>query len=150
MEQQEAGYYNFSNIQYAHAPRFSAPTPIKNVNRSVNTGQRAGVCPAVFPAWYGMSTLYQSGQLSLDELNSTFAELQFLNPNSSSESINRYLSDTDTIFTENCLALDVVVPEELWSKSRNNSHSAGKLSYSIPCIQYLLSSHSLLTWHPSM
>ncbi|KXH44129.1 carboxylesterase [Colletotrichum simmondsii] len=93
-------------------------------SQTSNTPMHLGVCPAVFPAWYGMSTLYQSGQLSLDELNSTFAELQFLNPNSSSESINQYLSDTDTKTTEDCLALDVVVPERLWSKSRNNSHSA--------------------------
>ncbi|KAK1634242.1 carboxylesterase [Colletotrichum phormii] len=121
---QEAGYYNFSNIPYANAPRFSAPTPIKSVNRSVNLGQKASVCPAAFPAWYGISSLYQSGQLSLDEVSSTFAKSQSVTPKSGSESIGRYLSAADTTVTEDCLALDVVVPDKLWGKSRNNSHSA--------------------------
>ncbi|KAK1689004.1 carboxylesterase [Colletotrichum godetiae] len=145
---QKAGYYNFSNIQYANAPRFSAPTPIKSVNRSVNLGQRASICLAAFPAWYGISSLYQSGQLSLDEVNSTFAESQSVTPNSGSESIGRYLNAADTTVTEDCLVLDVVVPDRLWGKSRNHSHSAAPVIVWLHGGSYVLG-HKNFAAHPA-
>ncbi|WYZ37729.1 hypothetical protein EsH8_II_001235 [Colletotrichum jinshuiense] len=116
-------WYNFSNIHYANAPRFGAPEPVTIVNRTVNNGRQHGICPLAAPAWYALSIAYQTGQLSLDDVNSTFTAVQTLDTTSNSSLIEQYLTDPDPVVTEDCLTLDVVVPKPLWRKPHNGSHS---------------------------
>ncbi|GKT57619.1 acetylcholinesterase precursor [Colletotrichum tofieldiae] len=121
------GWFNFSNIHYASAPRFEAPAPVTVVDRQINDGQTPGICPLKLPAWFSLSALYQAGQLSLDELNSTFMELQNLSPASDASLIDQYLTEPDSVVTEDCLTLDVVVPETIWERAHDASEAGGKM-----------------------
>ncbi|KZL79689.1 carboxylesterase family protein (secreted protein) [Colletotrichum incanum] len=120
------GWFNFSNIHYASAPRFGAPAPVTGVDRQVNDGQTPGICPLKLPVWFGFSTLYQTGQLSLDEVDSMFTELQNLSPGSDASLIDQYITEPDLIVTEDCLTLDVVVPETIWEKVHDASETGDR------------------------
>ncbi|GKT46605.1 carboxylesterase patB [Colletotrichum spaethianum] len=115
------GWFNFSNIHYAAAPRFGAPAPVTIVDRRINDGQTPGICPLKLPKWYDLTALYQAGQLSLEEVNSTFLELRNLSPSSNATLIGQYLTHPDPVVTEDCLTLDVVVPEAIWQRTHDAS-----------------------------
>ncbi|EFQ30189.1 carboxylesterase [Colletotrichum graminicola M1.001] len=117
-------WFNFSNIHYASAPRFGAPAPVTIVDRQINDGQTPGICPLKLPTWFGLETLYLSGQMSLEEVNSTYINLQNLSPSSDASLINQYLVEPDPRVTEDCLTLDVVVPEKAWKRARDASGAA--------------------------
>ncbi|OBR09222.1 Carboxylic ester hydrolase [Colletotrichum higginsianum IMI 349063] len=129
---ESGGLFTFSNIRYATAPRFGAPTPVTVVNRTVNDGQTPGNCPMGSPPWLSLSPQYQAGQLSLDEVNATFAGIRGLSPSSDPSLIKQYLNTPITVpastITEDCLNLDVVVPEKIF-KSTNNSSAGGERPY---------------------
>ncbi|KAK2009748.1 carboxylesterase [Colletotrichum eremochloae] len=112
------GWFNFSNIHYATAPRFGAPAPVAIVDRRVNDGQIPGICPLKLPPWFDLLAQYRAGQTSLEEINSTYVELQNLSPSSDASLINQYLTEPGPIVTEDCLTLDIVVPERIWERAR--------------------------------
>ncbi|KAK1992637.1 carboxylesterase [Colletotrichum falcatum] len=113
------GWFNFSNIHYATASRFGAPAPVTIVDRQINDGQTPGICPSKLPTWFELNALYQVGQISLEELNSTYIELLNLSPSSDAAVIDRHLIAPDPRATEDCLTLDIVVPETIWEKAHD-------------------------------
>ncbi|KAJ9276844.1 hypothetical protein DTO280E4_5198 [Paecilomyces variotii] len=114
------GLYNFSNIRYAAPPvgdlRFRAPVS-PEINRSeVQTGTVGRVCPQAMPLW-------------ATEIAPNFVETQLLGlPYSGPYNINSSSYPTgaqDPRTTEDCLFLDVVVPQVVFDRSRNSCGFAG-------------------------
>lgn len=79
------------------------------------------------PAWLALSALYSTGQLSIEEVNSTFTQLQSLDPAANSSILGQYVTDPDKLASEDCLALDVAVPESIWDTVQKNLKPVGKL-----------------------
>ncbi|KAJ9299831.1 hypothetical protein DTO271G3_2715 [Paecilomyces variotii] len=114
------GLYNFSNIRYAAPPlgdlRFRAPVP-PEINRSeVQNGTVGRVCPQALPLW-------------ASEIAPNFVESQLLGlPYNGPYNINSSSCPTgaqDPRTTEDCLFLDVIVPQAVFEKSRNGCGFAG-------------------------
>jgi Carboxylesterase type B len=113
------GIYNFSNIRYAAPPlgdlRFRAPVP-PQVNRSeVQSGTVGRICPQATPLW--------SSQIAPTFVETQLVGLPYTGPfniNASSYAV----TPQDPRTTEDCLFLDVVVPQSLFHKARNSSHHA--------------------------
>jgi len=106
-------FYNFSNIRYAAPPtgenRFAAPQA-PAVNRSViQSGEPDRICPQAAPAWLLIADeyipLYLGGQ-------TVFNTSEF---NTSSATSSLPVQDPRT--TEDCLFLDVVVPEAIFDNA---------------------------------
>lgn len=84
------------------------------------------------PAWNTLSAQYLTSQLTLDEVNSTFTHLQSMN----SSEAEAYATSPDSLVTEDCLTLDVVVPESIWNGTKNNE-SKGKWLYRVKLVHLL-------------
>ncbi|RFU25191.1 hypothetical protein B7463_g11146, partial [Scytalidium lignicola] len=102
-------YYNFSNIRYAEPPlgnlRFRAPVAPITRNRTINTGQESTICPQANPAWLLIAEQYLSGvpvATLLNESNSPASSAQIPPPAPGT--------------SEDCLFLDVFVPEDVFNK----------------------------------
>lgn len=104
--------YYFNNIRYAAPPlgenRFRAPQP-PAVNRSeIQTGDQRRICPQASPAWQAIANdfvpEYLTGQTEFNQ--SSF------NTSSSGSS-----STPNPAETEDCLFLDVVVPQSILRRS---------------------------------
>ncbi|KAI9866603.1 MAG: hypothetical protein M1813_001155 [Trichoglossum hirsutum] len=99
------GYYNFSNIRYGQAPvgdlRFSAPLPPLTDRSVVQKGDIGRACPQALPVWYlrALAELTGSG-----------------NPNASDSDL---IPPADPREGEDCLFLDVLVPEKIFAKAGN-------------------------------
>lgn len=107
--------YLFKNIRYAAPPtgenRFRAPQP-PAVNRSVvQTGTQERICPQADPAWLVIAEayipLYLAGQ-------TVFNESEFSSATSSATSA---IPVQDPATNEDCLFLDVVVPEAIFDNA---------------------------------
>jgi len=87
-------YYSFSNIRYAQPPtgdlRFAAPLP-PLTNRTLQKGEIQRSCPQAYPLWY-LRNIRQ-----LDDV-----------------------PPPDPDEDEDCLFLDVVVPEKAFEKAKGN------------------------------
>jgi hypothetical protein len=123
--QQTGQYYNFSNIRFGAAPtgdlRFSAPIAPQGRNRTVNDGQTAVICPQADPAWLLIAEKFLAGVPLATLINES---------SSSSGSLN--LSDLptpDPRTSEDCLFLDVVVPNKIFNnqrwKQKRNGYNGG-------------------------
>ncbi|TKA66081.1 hypothetical protein B0A55_09460 [Friedmanniomyces simplex] len=108
------GFYNFSNIRYAAPPtgenRFRAPQ-LPATNRSVvQTGLPARICPQADPAWLLIAETYIPEYLA----GQTVFNASSFNLSSSS---GGGLPVQDPRTTEDCLFLDVVVPEAIFNNA---------------------------------
>ncbi|KAH7095012.1 carboxylesterase family protein-like protein [Paraphoma chrysanthemicola] len=108
-------FYNFSNIRYAAPPvgnlRFAAPqAPAKN-RSSVNTGSTSRICPQGSPAWQQLATQFLGSLVLGRPLNVTQA---YTPPGANSSSV---VPARDPRESEDCLFLDVFVPEDVLSKA---------------------------------
>ncbi|KAF1843649.1 carboxylesterase family protein-like protein [Cucurbitaria berberidis CBS 394.84] len=107
-------FYNFSNIRFAQAPignlRFAPPkAPLEN-RSAINNGDVSRICPQSSPAWGKPATNYLTSLvLGLPAPNETFV---VTGANSSSP-----VPPRDPRESEDCLFLDVFVPEDVLSKA---------------------------------
>ena len=89
--QQTGGFYSFLNVRYGEPPlgslRFAASVPPQTVNRTVNNGSNNVICPQALPSWI----------LALEGLNSSVIA-------------------AEPGISEDCLFLDVMVPQAYISK----------------------------------
>jgi hypothetical protein len=119
-------YLNFSNIRFGQPPvgdlRFAAPLPPKGRNRTINDGQHGAICPQADPAWIATAepflALYLTGQNISNYTNPTHATTAL--QSSSALSI-------DPRTSEDCLFLDVIVPQKIFNSTVNAKK--GKLKY---------------------
>ncbi|KAK3677426.1 hypothetical protein LTR78_002964 [Recurvomyces mirabilis] len=115
------GFYNFSNIRYAAPPvgenRFNVPQAPAVNRSSVQQGLQGRICPQANPAWLLIAEAYIPQYLGG---KTNFTQADFPSANSSSSSA---LPAQDPRTTEDCLFLDVVVPEKIFN-NRNNGYGA--------------------------
>lgn len=111
-------YLNFSNIRFAQPPvgdlRFSAPLPPKGRNRTINDGQHGAICPQASPAWSATAgpflALYLTGQNISNYTNP---------PHTTTVATNSSSLSIDPSTSEDCLFLDVIVPQKIFNSTRN-------------------------------
>ncbi|KAE8144823.1 Alpha/Beta hydrolase protein [Aspergillus avenaceus] len=107
---ESTGLYNFSNIRYAAPPlgnfRFRAPMPPKVDRTEVQTGVKGRVCPQGVPIW--------EAYILPQFLKSYFTNTPF----NGSMNISDYpvVPVSDPRITEDCLFLDVVVPQKVFDR----------------------------------
>ncbi|KAI9861152.1 MAG: hypothetical protein M1824_002650 [Vezdaea acicularis] len=113
----KGGYYNFSNIRYAQPPvgdlRFAAPVPPLTNRSTVNDGQTGGSCYQANPAWIQTETefltQYLTGQ-NVSNYTSLPANGSYPVPNGGGK-----LPPVDPQSSEDCLFLDVIVPQNVFN-----------------------------------
>ncbi|KAL9011611.1 MAG: hypothetical protein Q9173_003557 [Seirophora scorigena] len=98
--------------------RFRAPLPPQTVNRSVDQGLIGRVCPQARPAWQSIAAQFAPAYLAGQRFNSSAAEASIAAAAGAPRS-------TYERTTEDCLFLDVVVPEQVFSRG-NHSSRPGK------------------------
>ena len=124
--------YSFSNIRYAAPPtgenRFRAPQPPAQNRSTVQVNSPDTVCPQASPLW-GLGsveyiTRYLAGERSFNE--SDFSSASSLNI-SNIAGLASLIPKPDPRTTEDCLFLDVVVPQQLFKKKSKKSGGAAVL-----------------------
>ncbi|TKX25031.1 hypothetical protein C1H76_2741 [Elsinoe australis] len=111
-------YYNFSNIRFAAPPvgdlRFAAPqAPAKN-RGAVQDGQQNRICAQANPAWTAIASQFVPRYLAGQR---QFNSSSFVTPPAS---IPAQAPGT----TEDCLFLDVFIPEQVWQRRNNKGKKA--------------------------
>ncbi|KAG9524404.1 carboxylesterase family protein-like protein, partial [Aureobasidium melanogenum] len=114
------GYYNFSNIRYAAPPvgdlRFAAPQA-PAVNRSeVQTGSVNRICPQANPAWDAIAAQWIPEYLLDNKTSFSMSDFNLSTSNSNSSAA----TVTDPSETEDCLFLDVMVPEAIFNSNEQH------------------------------
>ncbi|KAI9712910.1 MAG: hypothetical protein M1812_006779 [Candelaria pacifica] len=110
-------YYNFSNIRYAQPPvgnlRFGAPLPPLANRTSVNDGQDGRVCPQGSVQWSSERALFIQSYFSAASNISDFTKIPppGINPKGTPP------GQADGRANEDCLFLDVIVPEGIYNGS---------------------------------
>ncbi|KEF62257.1 uncharacterized protein A1O9_00229 [Exophiala aquamarina CBS 119918] len=107
---QETGrYFNFTNIPYALPPtgdrRFRAPLAIESKSSMLDNGSIGHICPQAYPDWITISGEFMQAYLlgeSFDE-GAAWGSLATQPP-----------PPPDPRVSEDCLVLDVLVPEKVW------------------------------------
>ncbi|KAF2089528.1 alpha/beta-hydrolase [Saccharata proteae CBS 121410] len=124
----EAGkYYNFTNIRYAEPPignlRFAKPMPPQGRSRTVDDGSVVRQCPQAEPTLTSASEAYiynyaKTGSTSLDSISARAAA-----PAAPAAPAGSSDSNSSSGYTEDCLFLDVMVPQTIFDRRTNNSSS---------------------------
>ncbi len=113
--QPETGLYNFSNIRYSEPPvgelRFRAPVPPRNRNKIIDQGKIGRVCPQASPGWVAAAgellPVYFAGKIfNASAFNSTLAD-----------SLSRPPPPQDPRVSEDCLFLNVIVPQKVFENA---------------------------------
>ena len=112
------GFYNFSNIPFAEPPlgklRFTAPIPPQGRSSTVNNGSIGAICPQAAPAWEAISVQFVPAYLAGLPFNLSAAEAE-------AAALSGDIPPQDPRTTEDCLTLDVFVPEKIFSKSTSGN-----------------------------
>lgn len=87
------------------------------MNRSVDQGLVGRVCPQANPAWYLIASEFDPAYLAGKPFNASAAEAAVAAASASPPSI-------DPRETEDCLFLDVVVPEQVFAQIRNSTSAS--------------------------
>ena len=117
--QDTGGYYNFSNIPYAQPPlgalRFAKPEAINHTSDQLNHGTIGRICPQVQPGWFA-STLQFVFEWTLGRYNSDSVITR---------GIQNILKPDHGRMSEDCLLLDVVVPQKVWDNMNKRDFYRG-------------------------
>ena len=120
--QTTAGFYNFSNIRYGQAPvgelRFAEPLAPTGRNTTVNNGSVGRICPQASPKWELIAATFATEYLTGNKFNATLAA-----ETAASQSSGFPKQDPRT--TEDCLFLDVVVPQKIFATANSSSPAKG-------------------------
>ncbi|KAF2136678.1 uncharacterized protein K452DRAFT_237078 [Aplosporella prunicola CBS 121167] len=115
---QTAGYYNFSNIRYAQPPtgdlRFREPQPPKTDRSVVHDGSDGRVCPQADPAWNLVAAQWLPQYLISGTLKNVSRTV-------SPAIISNYTLTRDPRENEDCLFLDVIVPQQVYDNAKNGT-----------------------------
>ncbi|KAF2089604.1 alpha/beta-hydrolase [Saccharata proteae CBS 121410] len=111
---QSGGYYNFSNIRYAAPPlgdlRFAAPAPPATNRSVIQDGLTGRICPQSNAAWLTTANEFVPEYLAT---NGSLTSYNFSSTSSSNSSSTTHYSTEN----EDCLFLDVLVPDKIFEKA---------------------------------
>jgi cholinesterase len=122
--QSTGNYYNFSNIRYAEPPvgqlRFAAPVPPRGRNETVDDGSVARICPQAYPRIAAINQIFNSrysltGDTDLEGIQNATRGFDY--PRNTPQ---------DPRATEDCLFLDVMVPQGVFDKAHSRPYRPGK------------------------
>ncbi|KAF2741918.1 alpha/beta-hydrolase [Sporormia fimetaria CBS 119925] len=115
-------FYNFSNIRYAAPPvgelRFAPPQVPEENRANVNTGSEGRICPQATPAWGAEAVQLLTKLLLGVSINDTEP---FVPP---VVNWSTPLPRQDPRISEDCLFLDVFVPEDILASKGNGTGAA--------------------------
>jgi carboxylesterase type B len=111
-------YYNFSNIRYAAPPtgnnRWRVPQPPEVDRSTVQNGSIGRICPQANPIWTAVQTDFVQKYLLGKPYNaSTYTAVK------SNQTLLSRIPKQDPRTTEDCLFLDVFVPEDVFQNDGN-------------------------------
>ncbi|CZS91749.1 probable cholinesterase [Rhynchosporium agropyri] len=111
-------YYNFSNIRFGAAPigdlRFKASIPPTTINRTLNDGQQGSMCAQASPYWPKIASAFLGGSDA-----ATLANVSSQVEAASAALTVDSLKAPDPRQTEDCLFLDVIVPESIYTSNKS-------------------------------
>ncbi|KAJ5972445.1 Carboxylesterase type B [Penicillium vulpinum] len=112
-------YYQFSNIRYAEPPlgplRFGLPVAPRNRSHEVVNGEGLGnICPQSQACWFNVQSEFVSAVTAGSDFNFTAAYDQVYQQDSCTNP--RPIAEQNPLESEDCLFLDVYVPEKVISK----------------------------------
>ncbi|KAF2018367.1 acetylcholinesterase precursor [Aaosphaeria arxii CBS 175.79] len=120
-------FYNFSNIRYAAPPlgelRFAPPAAPEKNRSSINNGSIGRICPQAGTGWNSVAVQFLTSRF----LGLPFNYTQPYVPTPSNQTTP--VARQDPRASEDCLFLDVFVPEKVFNstgKSQSNGYSNGK------------------------
>lgn len=121
--QDTSGLYNFSNIRYAAPPladlRFRAPVLPERNRTKVQDGSVGRICPQATPIWE---------QYIMPEFLLSLAEGVPFNQSTNISSYPYVPQKLDARTTEDCLFLDVIVPQKVFNRSQGIRSSRKRLA----------------------
>jgi carboxylesterase type B len=129
---QTTNLYSFSNIRYAAPPtgenRFKAPQPPAQNRSTVQVNTPDVVCPQASPLW-GLNsveyiTRYLMGERKFNQSDFSSASSLNLSDTASLASLVSLIPKPDPRTSEDCLFLDVVVPQQLFKKKPKKNGGA--------------------------
>ena len=102
--------------------RFRAPVPVQSTsfNGTLNDGSVGHICPQAIPAWTAISAEFVPAYLEGLSFNLTAAEASLAN-------MTMTVPPQDPRTSEDCLFLDVVVPQAIFEKA-NSSNAVNSTS----------------------
>ncbi|MCJ1257350.1 hypothetical protein MMC24_005175 [Lignoscripta atroalba] len=116
------GYYSFANIRYAEPPlgnlRFSAPVPPRGKSRTINNGSVGVICPQASTNWFAINLEFAAAYLQGLPFDLAAAEAALQNSSATPPPL-------DPRTTEDCLFLDVVVPQKVFAKATPERNGKG-------------------------
>ncbi|KAJ5783497.1 Carboxylesterase type B [Penicillium psychrosexuale] len=129
-------YYQFSNIRYAEPPlgplRFALPVPPRNHSDDVVNGKGLGnICPQSQACWFNVQSEFVTAVTEGSSFNFTAAYDQVYRQDDCTKP--RPVADQNPLESEDCLFLDVYVPERVISKRQGEK---GKSNPRAPVLVY--------------
>ena len=99
--------------------RFRVPVPVTGMRNSsaVNTGSVGRICPQASPAWTLIAAQFDPAYLTSKPFNLSAAEAALVNA-------SNLAPPQDPRTTEDCLFLDVVVPEKIFEEKATKKSGA--------------------------
>ncbi|PVH84741.1 alpha/beta-hydrolase [Cadophora sp. DSE1049] len=117
-------YFNFSNIRFGQPPvgplRFSPPLAPSGRNTTVNDGQNSVMCPQAGPAWISEATEFITDLLTGQNISNYTHPSMMQMPTSTN--LSSLLTPGPRV-SEDCLFLDVIVPEKVFDVTKTNGTS---------------------------
>ncbi|KAL5447840.1 hypothetical protein PMIN07_001888 [Paraphaeosphaeria minitans] len=115
-------FYNFSNIRYAAPPvgklRLALPEAPETNRSSINDGSVGRICPQATPAW----TPFSAQVLTNSFLGISSANTPIYTPSGANSTSN--VTGPGPLETEDCLFLDVFVPEKILARANSSGYGA--------------------------
>ncbi|EAW11658.1 carboxylesterase family protein [Aspergillus clavatus NRRL 1] len=118
-------YYSFTNIRYAEPPlgsrRFAPPVAPHGRSKNIVNGTGLGYkCPQALACWFNVQNKFTSAAAAGTPFDFNAAYEEVYTKDACTEPAKQ-----DPLQSEDCLFLDVYVPQDVWQKGPQAAHQKG-------------------------